>query len=226
MSHLESIPEVPASYDHNYKYFNDEVSGWVLKLANQKNEDFEEIFINESNFIAFADFFEINLDEFYFKYSPVSIICNHEDSSSRRCYNLGLVLKIFSELKAGLASLEEGARCCLTGLPLCLSKHRDEQLASFIHDQETLLPYCATGEKFCLLYQERYIRPSRFRLLSSGKVYSVNGVPRYVQDMKFLNLDRLSKHLDHIQLVKKKAKKLNEAVTKIFQDKNKRPEHY
>ena len=48
MSHLESIPEVPASYDYNYKYFNDEVSGWVLKLANQKNEDFERIFVNET----------------------------------------------------------------------------------------------------------------------------------------------------------------------------------
>jgi hypothetical protein len=226
MSHLESIPEVPASYDHNYKYFNDEVSGWVLKLADQKNEDFEEIFINESSFIAFADFFNINLDEFYFKYSPVSIVCNHEDSSSRRCYNLGLVLEIFSELKAGLASLEEGARCCLTGLPLCLSEHRDEQLGSFIHDQKTLLPYCNTEEAYCLLYQERYIRPSRVRLLSSGTVYSVNGVPRYVLDMKFLKSDRVLKRNDHSKLVKTKARKLNEALTRIFQDKNKRPEHY
>ena len=226
MSHLESIPEVPASYDHNYKYFNDEVSGWVLKLANQKNEDFEGIFINENNFLFLANFFKINLDEFYFKYSPVSIICNHDDSSSKRCFNLGLVLEIFSELKPGLTSLEEGARCCHTGLPLCLSEHRDRQLESFILDQKTLLPYCNTGEAYCLLYQERYIRPSRFRLLRSGTVYSVNGVPRYVQDLKFLDLDRLSKCFDHIELVEKKAKKLNETVTRIFQDKNKRPEYY
>ena len=226
MSHLESIPEVPGSYDHNYKYFNDEVSGWVLKLANQKNEDFERIFVNETTFIALADFFKINLDEFFFKYSPVSIICDHEDSSSRRCYNLALVLGIFSELKAGLASLEVGARCCLTGLPLCLSEHRDGQLRSFIHDQKTLLPYCATGEAYCLLDQERYVRPSRLRLQSSGTVYHVNGVPRYVQDIKFLNLDRLGKCFDYLKLNKEKANKLNEAVTRIFQDKNKRPEYY
>ena len=226
MSHLESIPEVPASYDHNYKYFNDEVSGWVLKLADQKNEDFEEIFINEINFIAIADFFEINLDEFYFKYSPVSVICNHEDSSSRRCYNLGLILEIFSELKAGLASLEEGARCCHTGLPLCLSEHRDRQLESFIHDQKTLLPFCSTGEKYCLLDKERYLRPSRVRLSSSGTLYEVNGESRYVQDMKFFEGDRLLKCLKHSKLVKTKARKLNEALIRIFQDKNKRPEHY
>ena len=226
MSHLESIPEVPASYDHNYKYFNDEVSGWVLKLANQKNEDFEGIFINENNFLFLANFFKINLDEFYFKYSPVSIICNHDDSSSKRCFNLGLVLEIFSELKAGLAFLEEGARCCHTGLPLCLSEHRDGQLESFIFDQKTLLPFCNTGKAYCLLDQERYVRPSRLRLQSSGTVYHVNGVPRYVQDMKFFEGDRLLKCLDHSKLVKTKARKLNEALTRIFQDKNKRPEYY
>ena len=226
MSHLESIPEVSKGFSHNYKYFSDEVSRLVVKLENLKNEDIERLFINESNFIVLADFFKINLDEFYFKYSPVSIVCNHEDSSSRRCYNLGLVLEIFSELKAGLAPLEEGARCCHTGLPLCLSEHRDAQLGSFIHDQKTLLPFCNTGKAYCLLYQERYIRPSRFRLLSSGTVYSVNGVPRYVQDMKFFEGDRLLKCLNHSKLVETKARKLNEAVTRIFQDKNKRPEHY
>ena len=226
MSHLESIPEVPASYDHNYEYFNDEVSGWVLKLANQKNEDFERIFLNETTFIAMADFFKINLDEFFFKYSPISIICNHEDSSSRRCYNLSLVFEIFSELKAGIALIEGSARCCHTGLPLCLSEHRDGQLGSLIHDQKTLTPYCNTGEADCLLYQERYIRPSRFRLLRSGTVYSVNGAPRYVQDMKFFNGDKLLKCLNHSKLVRTKAKKLNEALTRIFQDKNIRPEYY
>jgi len=226
MSHLESITEVPVSYNHKYNYFNDEVSRLVSKLANLKNEDFEEVFINENNFLVLADFFKINLDEFYFKYSPVSIICDHEDSSSRRCYNLGLVLEIFSELKSGLAFLGEDARCCHTGLPLCLSEHRDWQLGSFINDQKTLLPYCNTGEKFCLLDQEKYIRPSRARLLRSGTVYHVNSVPRYVLDMKFLDLDRLQKCIDHSKLVETKARKLNEAVTRIFQDKNKRPEYY
>ena len=62
MSHLESIPEVPASYDHNYKYFNDEVSKWVLKLADQKNEDFAEIIINEINpIIVLYLIFSLNL---------------------------------------------------------------------------------------------------------------------------------------------------------------------
>jgi len=226
MSHLESIPEVPASYDHNYKYFNDEVSGWVLKLANQKNEDFEGIFINENNFLFLANFFKINLDEFYFKYSPVSIICNHDDSSSKRCFNLGLVLEIFSELKPGLTSLEEGARCCHTGLPLCLSEHRDRQLESFILDQKTLLPFCNTGEKYCLLDKERYLRPSRVRLQSSGTLYEVDSVLRYVLDMKFLKGDQVLKCNDHSKLVETKARKLNEALTRIFQDKNKRPEYY
>jgi hypothetical protein len=52
MSHLESIPEVPASYNHNYKYFNDEVSRLVAKLANLNNENFEGIFINEDIFYS------------------------------------------------------------------------------------------------------------------------------------------------------------------------------
>jgi hypothetical protein len=226
MSHLESISEVPTSYNHNYKYFNDEVAMLVAKLANQKNENFEGIFINQDSFFVLADFFEINLDEFYFKYSPISTICNHEDSSSRRCYNLGLVLEIFSELKAGLASLEVGARCCLTGLPLCLSEHRDGQLRRFIHDQKTLLPYCNTGEVFCLLDQERYLRPSRVRLQSSGILYEVNGETRYVQDMNFFEGDRLLKCNDHSNLVEKKAKKLNESVTRVFQDKDREPDYY
>lgn len=226
MNHLESIPEVPEEFSHNYKYFNDEVSGWVLKLANLNNQDIKMLYINETTFIILADFFNINLDEFSFKYSPISIMCNHEDSSSRRCYNLGLVLEIFSELKSGLISLEEGVRCCHTGLPLCLSEYRDRQLGIFIHDQKTLLPYCNTGEKFCLLDQEKYFRPSRARLQSSGTLYEVNGVSRFVQDMKFLDLDRLDHCLNNLIILEKKAKKLNETVTRIFQGKNKRPEYY
>ena len=79
---------------------------------------------------------------------------------------------------------------------------------------------------FCLLDQERYLRPSRVRLQSSGILYEVNGETRYVQDMNFFEGDRLLKCNDHSNLVEKKAKKLNESVTRVFQDKDREPDYY
>jgi len=159
---------------NNYFYIGPNGSRLEASLVTHSNNDLEGVYIDNSGFKDLAENLEINLEEFRFKYSVVSEICEHSNQVLERCYNLSKVLYIFSELKAGLM-LTSDYPCCFSKSWLCSSEMRDV----VCHDQISSFPpgFPVNGGE-CLLNEKAYWGVSTQRLRSEGALF-------YVGDKEF-----------------------------------------
>ena len=152
-----------------YQYFYINKKGRSLEaiLETHSNDDLGPEYISNSSFKDLANNLGINLEEFRFKYSIVSEICEHKDEVSERCYELSKVLDIFAELKAGLLTTK-GYPCCFSKMPLCSTGMRDRVCSNQISNYPPGFPVNG-GE--CLLNEGAYWGLSMQRLRAEGLLF-------------------------------------------------------
>jgi hypothetical protein len=166
MSNLNPLPEKSQKYTFEYYYLAENNERHEAILESHSNDNLANIYISHISFKEFANNLGINLEEFHYKYSPVSEICRHGSKTSERCYNLSAVFSIFTELNAGMVLKEEG-KCCYSNLPLCSEAFRDRTYWTRVKEYGSAL---VNGNESCLLNFQSYCFTSRQRLITRGDI--------------------------------------------------------
>ena len=166
MSNLNPLPQKSQKYAFEYYYLAENNERHEAILESHSNDGLENIYISHISFKEFANNLRINLEEFHYKYSPVSEICRHGSKTSERCYNLGAVFSIFTELNAGMVLKEEG-KCCYSNLPLCSETFRDKTYWTRVKEHGSAL---VTGNESCLINLQSHCFTSRQRLITRGDI--------------------------------------------------------
>ena len=166
MSNLNPIPEMSKKYTFEYYYLAENNERHEAILESHSIDNLENIYISHISFKEFANNLGINLEEFHYKYSPISEICRHGLKTSERCYNLGAVFSIFTELNAGMVLKEEG-KCCYSNLPLCSEAFRDKTYWTRVKEHGSAL---ITGNESCLINLQSHCFASRQRLITRGDI--------------------------------------------------------
>jgi hypothetical protein len=171
MSELQPISEITKTQILNYFYINQQGQRLEAILETHSNNDFESAYISNSSFKSLATNLGINLDEFRFKYSTVSEVCEHVDSDFERCYEYSKVLEIFTALKAGLVRIKNH-RCCYSEIQLCSAEMRDVVCRNQISNYP---PGFLVNGGECLLNEEDHWMLSTHRLRVLGVLFYTGG---------------------------------------------------
>jgi hypothetical protein len=167
MRDQEPTPRIIKTSTLKYFYTTKEGLRLEANLETHFNHDIGPVYISNSSFKDFANNLGINLDEFRFKYSTVSEVCEHMGSVSERCYDYSKVFYIFTALKAGLVETKNHL-CCYSEMPLCSAEARDEVCRYQISTYPAGFPVNG-GE--CLLNDDVYWMLSRQRLSALGIMF-------------------------------------------------------
>ena len=221
MSDLEPISEITKTLTLNYSYISKEGSYLEANLETHTNNDLGPIYISNSGFKDFANNLGINLEEFRFKYSTVSQICEHGSPFSGRCYDLYKVFNIFSELKAGLL-ITKDYLCCYSKMSLCSSEMRDMVCRNQISTYPLGFPV-KSGE--CLLNEDVYWMLSTQRLRAKGVLFYVGNkeytIEKYPSDYSnFKRYDKKRKSIIRTVL------RLDNQKSLIYRNKDNQSEYY
>jgi hypothetical protein len=221
MSDLDPIPQTSTNSKFSYAYIGRNGERLEAILEVHSCDELENTYISHIGFIELANNLEINLEELHFKYSPISEVCKNRTDTYERCYNLGAVFSIFSELKPGMIRREK-EWCCYSTLPLCSQAFRDQTYWTRIKENGSV--YFA-GSADCLLETSHYCFTSRQRLISRGDIL-VTGNKEYTLH----NNPSITNHwLWHFKRREKSIKRLlrlDKQMSMIYQDKGKSPEYY
>lgn len=221
MSDLEPIPKMIKKLTLKYFYISKEGLRQEAKLETHFINDFGPIYISNSSFKDFAGNFGINLDEFRFKYSTVSVVCEHTDSDLERCYEYSKVLKIFTELKAGLVVIKHH-RCCSSEIPLCSVEMRDK----VCWDQISTYPpgFLVNGGE-CLLNEDIYWMLAAQRLRAKRVLFNVGNKEYTIKDYPsdYFNWKRYEKKRKSII---RTVLRLDNQKSLIYRDKDNKSEYY
>lgn len=205
----------------NYFYLSEEGRCLEANLETHSNNDLDGIYIDNRGFKDLAENLGINLEEFRFKYSVVSEICQHSNQVLERCYNLSKVLHIFSEQKAGLI-LTSDYPCCYSKSWLCSSEMRDV----VCHDQISTFPpgFPVNGGK-CLLNEKAYWGVSTQRLRAEGALFYV-GDQEYTIEKSPMDFFMWQRYFKKQKSKINKALRLDKQVKLIYQNKENISEYY
>jgi hypothetical protein len=221
MSDLEPISEITKTLTLKYFYISKEGSYLEANLETHTNNDLGPIFISNSGFKDFANNLGINLEEFRFKYSTVSQICEHGSPFSGRCYDLYKVFDIFADLKAGLL-ITKDYPCCSSKMPLCSIEMRDMVCWNQI---STYPPGFLVNDGECLLNEDAYWMPSTQRLRAKGVLFNVGDkeytIEKYTSD--YFNWKRYDKKRKSII---RTVLRLDNQKSLIYRDKDNKSEYY
>ncbi len=206
-----------------YSYFYISTEGLRLEanLETHSNNDLDGIYIDNSGFKDLAENLGINLEEFRFKYSVMSEICEHSNQVLERCYNLSAVLHIFSELRAGLLVTRDYP-CCFSKMPLCSAEMRDVVCRNQISDYPPGFP--VNGGK-CLLNEDTYWGLSTQRLRAEGSLFYV-GDKEYTIEKPTLDYFKWQKYYKKKKDTIKKALRLDNQTSLIYRDDENLSEYY
>jgi hypothetical protein len=206
---------------YNYFYISTEGLRLEASLETHSNNDLDSNYIDNNGFQELANNLGINLEEFRFKYSVVSEICEHPIQVLERCYNLSKVLHIFSELKAGLM-LTKDYPCCYSKSWLCSSEMRDV----VCHRQISTYPqgYAVNAEK-CLLNEGAYWELSTQRLRAEGALFYV-GDKEYTIEKSPMDIFQWERYFKKRNNMIKKALRLDSQVSLIYRNKENISEYY
>jgi len=206
---------------NNYFYISPKGRRLEANLETHSNSDFDGIYIDNSGFLDLANNLGINLEEFRFKYSTVSEICEHSDQVLGRCYDLSKVLHIFSELKASLIFTKDYP-CCYSKTWLCSSEMRDSVCWNQISTYPPGFP--VNGGK-CLLNEGAYWGLSTQRLRAQGVLFYL-GNKEYTIEKSPLDNFNLAGYFKKRKNVINKALRLDKQVSLIYQNKENVSEYY
>lgn len=190
-------------------------------LETHSNDDLGPEYISNSGFKDLADNLGINLEEFRFKYSNVSEICEHKYEVSERCYELSKVLHIFAELKAGLLTTK-GYPCCFSKMPLCSTGMRDRVCSNQISKYPPGFPVNG-GE--CLLNEGAYWGLSVQRLKAEGLLF-YDGEKEYTLEQNIGDFYAWKSYLKKSGEIIKKALRLESQTSLIYRDKENISDYY
>ena len=204
-----------------YFYISPEGRRLEASLETHSHKDLDRFYISNSGFKDLANNFGINLEEFRFKYSTVSEICEHPDRVSKRCYDLFKVLNIFAELKAGLIMINDFL-CCYSKIGLCSTEMRDAEC----HKQKSTNP---PGFPFiggnCLLNEYSHWALSTQRLRAQGVLLYV-GDKEYTIEKYWPDYGTWSRYYNKQKSIIKKALRLDKQVELIYRNKENISEYY
>jgi len=221
MSDLDPIPQASTNIQFSYAYIGGNGERIEATLETHLCDDLENTYISHISFIELANNLEINLEELYFKYSPISNVCKNRTNTSKRCYNLGAVFSIFSELKPGMIRREKGW-CCYSTLPLCSQAFRDRTYWTRIDEHGSVF---FSGGKDCLLEESHYCFTSRQRLISRGDILFTGN-----KEYTIYNNPSVTNHwLRYFKKRERSLKKLlrlDKQISSIYKDKDNSPEYY
>jgi hypothetical protein len=168
---MSSSSENAKTWTIQYFYISEEDRYLEAKLEAHSKNDSDTIHINHSGFKEFAKNLGINLEEFRFKYSPVSEVCEHLDSDSERCYNLFEITCIFTQLKPGSVRTKDYL-CCSSKISLCSTEMRDMVCRNLLNNDPSGFGI-SDGE--CVLNEDVHWLLSKQRLRSLGVLFEVEG---------------------------------------------------
>ena len=185
------------------------------------SKNLDQVYISNSGFNDLANNFGINLEEFRFKYSTVSEVCEHPDKVSERCYDVFKVLNIFAELKAGLIMINN-YRCCYSNIGLCSTEMRDLVCSNQISNYPPGFPVNG-GE--CLLNESTCWGLSIQRLRAKRVLFYV-GEKEYTLEQKIGDLHAWKSYLKKSGEIIKKALRLEIQTSLIYRDKENMADYY
>jgi hypothetical protein len=214
-------PEIIKTSTLKYFYITREGLRLEASLDTHFNNDLGPIYISNSSFKNFANNLGINLDEFRFKYSTVSEVCEHMDSVSERCYDYSKVFYIFTSLKAGLIETKDHL-CCYSGMPLCSAEMRDIVCRDQIF---TYPPGFPVNSGKCLLNDDVYWMLSTLRLRSQGVLFHV-GDKEYTLEQYPTDYHAWMRYKKKWDKKIKNALRLDNQTSSIYQNKDNKSEHY
>lgn len=221
MSDLEQISGITKTLTLNYFYISNEGRSLKAGLETHSNNDLGPNYISNSGFKDFAKNLGINLEEFRFKYSTMSQICEHGSDFSGRCYDLNKVFNIFAELKAGLL-ITKDYLCCSSKMPLCSTEMRDTVCRNQISNYP---PGFLVNGGECLLNEDAYWMPSTQRLRAQGVLFYVGNkeytIEKYPSDYSnFKRYDKKRKSIIRTVL------RLDNQKSLIYRNKDNQSEYY
>lgn len=221
MSDLEPIPGVIKKLTLKYFYISKKGLRQEAKLETHFNNDLGPIYISNSSFKDCAGNFGINLDEFRFKYSTLSEVCEHMDRASERCYDYSTVFYIFISLKAGLVETKEHL-CCFSEMPLCSAEMRD----AVCYNQISTYPagFIVNRGK-CLLNDDVYWMLSKQRLNALGVLF-YRGGKEYTLEKDPSDYFAWSRYWKKRNRKIKKAERLDNQTSVIYRDKDNMSDYY
>jgi len=205
----------------NYFYLSKSELRIEANLETHSDNDQDGIYIDNAGFQELANNLGVNLEEFRFKYSTVSEICEHSERFSERCYDLYKVLHIFTELKAGLSFTSE-YRCCFSKISLCSAEMRDV----ICRNQISVYPpgFPVNGGE-CLLNDGVHWGLSTQRLRAQGVLFYI-GPREYTIEKSPINLNEWQRCFKKQKSAIKKALRLDNQTTLIYRDKENLSEYY
>ena len=218
---MRPTSEITKTLTSNYFYISREGRRLEANLKTHSNSDLDRFYISNSGFKDLANNLGINLEEFRFKYSTVSEICEHADKVSGRCYDLFKVSYIFAELKAGLITTKDYP-CCYSKIGLCSTEMRDAVCCNQINTYPPGFP--VNGGK-CLLNEHTHWGLSTQRLRAQGALLHV-GDKEYTIEKYRLAYFNWERYFKKQKSIIKKALRLDNQTTLIYQDKNNMSEYY
>jgi hypothetical protein len=206
---------------HNYFYISKEGQRLEANLETHSNKNLDRFYISNSGFKDLANNFGINLEEFRFKYSTVSEVCEHLDRVSERCYDLFKVLNIFAELKAGLIMINDFL-CCYSKIGLCSTEMRDAEC----HKQKSTNP---SGFPFiggnCLLNEHSHWALSTQRLRAQRALLYVEDKECTIEKYH-LDYGTWSSYENKRKSIIKKVLRLDKQVSLIYRNNENTSEYY
>ncbi len=221
MSNQNPLPEKSQKYTFEYYYLAENNERHEAFLEAHSNDNLENIYISHISFKEFANNFGINLEEFHYKYSPVSEICRHGSKTSERCYNLGAVFSIFTELNAGMVLKEEG-ECCYSNLPLCSKAFRDKTYWTRVKKYGSAL---VTGNESCLINLQSHCFTSRQRLITRGDILC-KGNKEYTLENNPSESNHWLKYFKKRERSTRKFLRLDKQISLIYGEKVRAVEYY
>ena len=218
---MRSNSEITKTWTIYYFYINEKGQYLEAKLEAHSKYDSDTVYISNSVFKDFAKNLGINLEEFRFKYSTVSEICEHQSDFSGRCYNLTEVICMFTELKPGSVRRKD-SHCCSSKISLCSTEMRDmvcrNQLNNYpsgfgVNDDECLL----NVDVHWLLSMQR-LRAQGILFYVGDKEYTIETYPSDYSNWKRYDSKRKSRI--------KRALRLDKQKSLIYQDKENTSDYY
>jgi hypothetical protein len=218
---MRSNSENKKTWALQYFYISEDGRQLEAELEIHSTSDPDTGYISNSVFKDFAKNLGINLEEFHFKYSPVSNICEHQSDFAGRCYNLIEVVCIFTELKPGLVRTKDYP-CCSSKISLCSAEMRDmvcrKQLTNYPSGFGVIDGECLLNEDVYWLLSMQRLRAQKVLFYVRDKEYTIEANPSYYPNWK----GYFSKQKSGI----KKALRLDNQKSLIYRDKNNDSDHY
>ena len=218
---MRSNSEITKTWTIYYYYINEEGQYLEAKLEAHSKNDSDTVYISNSVFKDFAKNLGINLEEFRFKYSTVSNICEHQSDFSGRCYDLSEVICIFTELKPGSVRTKD-SHCCSSKISLCSTEMRDMVCRNQLNISRSGF---GVNDGECLLNIDVHWLLSMQRLRAQGILLSVRD-KEYTIETNPSDFSNWTRYDNKRKSRIKKALRLDKQKSLIYQDKENTSDYY